>query len=170
MSSHFNFDLRYTDPADLEYLKRWVSHPDILKWMPMGSDKEIEDAANCWIGFYRFKCSLTAVVDGIPCGMGTLFLMPYRKVAHQAMCKIVVDPSFQRRGIGTSIVKNLKQLAKNYFSLEFLNFEVFEHNPLIKILENQGFQEIVRQDNYVKDGENYYARIVLEVDLKRDHI
>jgi ribosomal protein S18 acetylase RimI-like enzyme len=97
--------------------------------------------------------------------MATLFLMPYRKISHHALFKVVVDPKFQRQGIGSSLLKNLKHLAKNYFRLELIHIEVFEGNPLISVLKKSGFHEFARQENYFKDGGQYYARLLYEVFL-----
>lgn len=156
------FDLRYTYVTDAQPLKEWLSVPGMLHWFPMSDEKEVEDAIQCWIGFCRYSCSLTATIDGVPCGMGTLFLMPYRKVAHHCLFKVIVDPKYQRKGIGTSLVKNLKHLAKNYFKLELIHIEVFEGNPLIPILHKLHFHEFARQERFVKEGDRYLARILLE--------
>ncbi len=170
MSYSADFDIRYTEEGDLFYLKSWLDHPSVMKWFPISDEKEINDAAACWIGFYKFKCSLTAIVNGIPCGMATLFLMPYKKVAHESMFKIVVSPEYQRQGIGSALIKNLKHLAKKRFRLELLHIEVYENNPLIELLEKQGFQAIVRQERYFKDDDTYFARVLLEGDIdKEDH-
>jgi putative acetyltransferase len=158
------FDIRYTFVTDIGYLREWVFHPDALKWFPFSTEKETEDAVQCWIGFCRWSCSLTATMHQVPCAIGTLFLMPYRKVAHQAIFKLVVDPKWQRQGIGGSLIKNLKHLAKNYFHLDVLAMEVFEGNPVLSLLKSHGFEEVFRQDHYVKDG-TYRARIYMEVQL-----
>ena len=158
-------DIRYTYVTDTSYLRQWLEMPQVQKWFPVSEEKEIEDAVQCWIGFSRYSCSLTAVLDGVPCGIATLFLMPYKKVAHHALFKVVVNPEYQRRGIGTSLVKNLKHLAKNYFRLDLIHTEVFEGNPLIHLLEAQGFQVYAKQDDYVKDQGRYLGRILYEVFL-----
>ena len=158
-------DIRYTYVTDTSYLRQWLEMPQVQKWFPVSEEKEIEDAVQCWIGFSRYSCSLTAVLDGVPCGIATLFLMPYKKVAHHALFKVVVNPEYQRRGIGTSLVKNLKHLAKNYFRLDLIHTEVFEGNPLIHLLEAQGFQVYAKQDDYVKDQGRYLGRILYEVSL-----
>jgi RimJ/RimL family protein N-acetyltransferase len=165
MSALPGLDIRYTYITDITYLRQWILTPSILKWFPMGTDKEIEDALQCWIGFCRWSASLTATINHVPCGMGTLFLMPYRKVAHHCLFKVVVDPSFHRKGIGSSLVKNLKHLARNYFHLERIGTEVFEGNPLIPLLEKSDFHEVFRQERAVKDGADYKARIYLEAKL-----
>lgn len=158
-------DIRYTYVTDLSYLRQWVQKPEIIQWFPMATEKEIEDALQCWIGFSRWSSSLTATVNHIPCAIGTLFLMPYRKVAHHCLFKIVVDPHFQGKGIGSSMVRNLKHLAKSYFHLEMISTEVFEGNPLITLLLKNGFYEVFRQEKFVKEKDGYKARIFLETKL-----
>jgi ribosomal protein S18 acetylase RimI-like enzyme len=159
------FDIRYTYVTDTSHLREWISNPSINQWFPMSTEKEIEDAVQCWIGFCRWSSSLTATIDHVPCAIGTLFLMPYRKVAHQAIFKLVVDPKRQRQGIGTALVRNLKHLAKNYFRLELIGIEIFEGNPIESLLKKQGFEEIFRQNHYMKDSVNDRARIYMEVEL-----
>src|SRR6185295_18423587 len=100
-------DIRYTYITDAKYLKEWLKAPGVSHWFPMSTEKEIDDAAQAWMGFSRYSCSLTCTVDSIPCAIGTLFLMPYRKVAHHCLIKLIVDPNYRRRGIGTSLLKNL---------------------------------------------------------------
>lgn len=158
-------DIRYTYVTDISYLRQWVLFPGMLQWFPMGTEKEIEDALQCWIGFSRWSASLTATINHVPCGIGTLFLMPYKKVAHHCLFKVIVDPHWQKKGVGSSLVKNLKHLARNYFHLEAIASEVFEGNPLIHLLEKSGFHEVFRQERAVKDKEEYKARIFLEAQL-----
>lgn len=160
-----NVDIRYTFVTDGTYLRQWLYQPDILKWFPVSTEKEIEDAIQCWIGFCRYSCSLTATIDHVPCAIGTLFLMPYRKVAHQALFKVVVDPKWQKKGIGEALIRNLKHLAKNYFHLDLIAIEVFEGNPILSLLKKQGFQEIFRQENFAKAGSKSLARLYMEVQL-----
>ena len=91
--------------------------------------------------------------------------MPYRKVAHQCLFKVIVDPHFQRKGVGTALIRNLKHLAKNYFHLEMISTEIFEGNPIISLLKKNEFQEIFRQDKFVKVNDGYKARIFMETKL-----
>lgn len=158
-------DVRYTYVTDIGKLREWVSNPSALQWFPMKTEKEIEDALQCWIGFCRWSSSLTVTINHVPCAIGTLFLMPYRKVAHQALFKVIVDPKWQRRGIGTTLVRNLKHLAKNYFHLDLLAIEIFEGNPIKALLEKQEFKEIFIQDHFVKEDSLYRARIYMEAEL-----
>lgn len=159
------FDIRYTYVSDMQYLRQWLNAPGILHWFPMQEEKEIEDSVQCWISFSRFSSSLTAMIADVPCAIGTLFLMPYQKVAHQCLFKLIVDPKFHRQGIGSSLLKNLKHLAKQYFKLELMLIEVFEGNPIVHLLKKQGFSEILRQEKYMKENDTYYARILFECKL-----
>lgn len=159
------FDIRYTYVTDITYLRQWVKDPKILQWFPMSTEKEIEDSLQCWVGFARWSSSLTATINHVPCGVATLFLMPYKKVAHHCIFKVVVDPKWQRKGIGFSLMKNLKHLAKNYFRLEMINTEVFEGNPLIELLKKHDFYEFARQEKYIKEKGQYLSRILMETRL-----
>ncbi|GAB4186344.1 MAG: hypothetical protein Tsb0015_04070 [Simkaniaceae bacterium] len=164
-----SFDLRYTEMQDEKHLLQWLEDPSVLQWFPMNSKEETLQFTKNWIGFSRFKCSLTATVEHVPRGIGTLFLMPYRKVAHLCMVYLAVDPKYQRRGIGSSLVKNLGHLAHNYFRLESMHFELYEGCPLIPLLQKFGYYECFRQEKFVKDSQgNYLARHIFEVSFLHD--
>jgi len=159
-------EIRYTVLGDAPLLKEWVSTPEMLHWFPVGEEKEIEDAINCWISFSRYSSSLTVMWKGTPVAIGTLFLMPYRKVAHLCQLKMIVDPKHQRKGIGGVLLKNMKHLAKSYFRLEKVYAEVVEGNPLISLLQQGDFKVIFQQKKFFKDQGRYFGRVVLEVDLR----
>ena len=78
---------------------------------------------------------------------------------------MIVDPKHQGRGIGTYLLKNLKHLAKNYFRLQILHMEVYEENPIIFLLQKQGFREFARQERFIKEGDRYRARLLFESTL-----
>ena len=54
------FEIRYTELSDAKYLRDWLKEPTVWRWFPMFDEVEIEDAVQRWIGFARYKCSLTA--------------------------------------------------------------------------------------------------------------
>ena len=60
---------------------------------PFETDSETEEVLKNWIGFARFKAALTGTLSDAPCAMGTLLLMPYRKVAHHGSFYLIVDPA-----------------------------------------------------------------------------
>lgn len=164
------FDIRYTNIQDELFLRKWLSYPGISHWFTIDGKLEIADMARIWVSFYRVKSSLTAVYKNKPCALATLFLMPYKKAAHMAMGYIIVNPEMQRKGIGSSLLKNLRHLAKNYFKLETIQFEVYGDNPLISCLKNRGYKEIYSQEKYVKEKNGtYLSRTLLEIDLSYDN-
>lgn len=157
-----NFDIRYTIASDAVPLQKWLSNPDNLQWFPMSTEKEIEVSVKNWIGFSKYRASLTAIRGEDVCGVGTLFLMPYKKVAHHCMFYLLVGDAYRRQGVGRSMVKNLLNLAKNYFHLESLHGEIYEGSPLFSILLKEGFTLFLRQENFVKEGKIVRARLLLE--------
>lgn len=160
-----DYEIRYTDPSDEKVLRKWLKFPGLLDWYPMSNEKETDLIMKNWIGFYRFKSSLTATFKGKPIGIATLLLMPYRKVAHHAMLYFIVDPKSAHQGVGTSLLKNIKHLAKDYFKIEGIHFDVYEGCPAIKLFESQGFREVARLDGAVKMGDTYVAKILMEAIL-----
>lgn len=160
-----DFDLRYTQVGDIEPLRSWLKTKGMLHWYPPADDIELENFVRIWMGFSRYSAALTAIYQNKPVGMACLFLMPYRKVAHQSLFQIIVDPDWQRQGVGRALVRNLKHLAKNYFRLELLNVEILDEAPLIPLLNTLDFYQFARQERYVKEEGKYYPRILMEVAL-----
>ena len=165
VSSSDDFDIRFSNINDLGYLQKWLKVEGMLHWFPPSDEGELENFANIWMSFSRYHASLTAIHKNVPVGIGTLYLMPYRKVAHQCMFQIIVDPSYQRQGIGRSLIKNLKHLAKNRFHLELMHVEILDENPIIPLLKSLDFTEFARQEKFVKENGAYYPRILMECDL-----
>ncbi|MBS3904704.1 MAG: GNAT family N-acetyltransferase [Simkania sp.] len=156
------YDIRYTVDEDLKALRDWLLQPGMLHWFPMNSGTELEAALLGWIGFCRFQASLTASVEEEPCAIGTLYLMPYKKVAHECLVKLIVAPKWQRCGIGSSVMRNLMHLAKKRFGIEICYLEIVEGNPLEAILQTLGFTLVAKQDMYFKEDGRYFARLVYE--------
>lgn len=161
MISPQEFDLRYSELDDLVYLETWFSSPEAFDSYPF-SFEDKEEVLKNWIGFSKFKASLTAVIDQIPCGIGTLFLMPYRKVAHHCSFQLFVDPKYRRQGIGSSLIKNLCHLAHTKFGLEGVCVEMYEPNPISSLLQKQGFKVFARQENYLFRNGQFYPRVLWE--------
>lgn len=156
-----DFDIRYSTLDDLEFLRGLFSQEEDFSEFPF-SYKEKEEMLKNWIGFSKYKASLSGIIKENPCAIGTLFLMPYRKIAHHCSFFLVVDPEHRGKGIGTSMVKNLLHLAKMRFRLESVHVEVYENGPLIPVLRKLKFEEFARQENYVKSEIGSRARILWE--------
>lgn len=154
--------VRYTEMSDAPFLKEWLSEPGILRWFPMVDAVEVEDAVKHWIGFSRFKCSLTAVYDGVPCGLTTLYLMPYRKVSHQCLFSIVVAKEFRGKGIGTLLLNNLIHMAKEQFHLTVLYLEVYDGNPAYSLYQKFGFKEVGFQQYFIREDGEYLGKRIME--------
>lgn len=161
MSFLTDFDIRFSEEKDLSSLKKWFSYEGACDDFPFGFD-EMDMSLKNWIGFSKFRASLTGMLGNEVCAIGTLFLMPYRKVAHQCSFFLIVDPEHRRKGIGTSMVRNLMHLAKTRFRLESLYAELYDPCSLFSILQRLDFEVFARQENFVRINGCGRARILLE--------
>lgn len=156
-------EIRYTDLSDGRYLKDWLLEPSIGRWFPVYDEPEIDDAVHRWISFSKYKCSLTAIKDGKPCGIATLYLQPYRKLAHQCEFGIIVGHGYRGQGIGTMLLNNLIHLAKDTFKIELLHLQVYIDNPAVRLYDRFGFKEFGRQTHWIKEIDGTYTgRIFME--------
>ena len=161
--------IRYSDEKnDGKYLFEWLSDKENLKWFPMETKDEIYKSSKNWIGYSRYKASLTALIKDKPVGIATLFLMPYKKVAHHAMFYLIVDRKHQRQGIGASLLKNTLNLAEKYFKLESVHAEIFENCPIEILLKKNGFEQFAYQKDFMQFEDKSYARVMFEHFFKRD--
>ena len=155
-------EIRYTTLDDGDHLKEWLMEPGVLRGFPMLDPPEVDDSVKHWIGFSRYKSSLTATLDEVPCGLATLCLMPYRKLAHQCLLSIIVSEKMRGRGIGTLLINNLLYLAKDYFGIEIVYLEVYDGNPALSLYKRFGFREIGYQKHFMKEDREYIGKIIME--------
>ncbi|MDR2539581.1 MAG: GNAT family N-acetyltransferase [Chlamydiales bacterium] len=158
-------DIRYTRITDETYLRNWLMNAKLQHFLPVSNEQEVHNMLQCWLGFCRYSASLTAILNGTPCGIATLFLMPYQKVSHCCLFKIIVDPIHQNKGVGNSLLKNIIHLAKVYFKLEEIYTEVVEDNPLIHLLRKYDFYQFAEQEDYIRENDRYYARLLFGISL-----
>jgi len=156
-----DFDIRYSEQNDLESLIRWFSVDGACDDFPFG-EAEKDEALKNWIGFSKFKASLTGVLQNDPCAIGTLFLMPYKKIAHHCSFYLIVDPEHRRKGIGLAMLRNLLHLAKTRFHLESVHAEIFDPSPLFPLLQKMEFETFARQENFAHIDGCSRARILME--------
>ncbi|MDX8431254.1 MAG: GNAT family N-acetyltransferase, partial [Candidatus Algichlamydia australiensis] len=81
---------------------------------------------------------------------------------HMALLQFVVDPEYQAKGVGTSLLKNLIHLAKTRFRIESLHIDLPENAPAVKLIEKMGFQATVTQPDFYFIEGKYYSRLVME--------
>jgi putative acetyltransferase len=108
---------------------------------------------------------LTALWDGVPCGNATLYLQPYKKLAHQCLFAIIVDEKYRGKGVGRKLMIELMERAKNIFKIELLHLEVYEGNPAIHLYRDLGFTQYGVQKHFVKDNGVYRAKILMQKKL-----
>jgi RimJ/RimL family protein N-acetyltransferase len=154
--------MRYTQPQDAEHLKAWLLDPEISSWFPMVNEAEVEDAVRRWISFSRVKSSLTAELNGVPCGLVTLYVQAYKKLMHQSEFGIIVASGMRNKGIGSFLLRSMMRLAKEQFHLELVHLQVYAENPAIRLYKRFGFREFGRQTHWIKEHDRYVGRIFME--------
>lgn len=159
------FSVRYTLPEDFPSIKAWLSEESMRMSFPMIGELEIEDAALRWVSFCRFKCSLTLLDKGVPCGMATLYLQPYQRIAHQCEFGIILKSEYQGKGLGSYLLSCLIHLAKKKFKIEILHLTVCANNPAVHLYEKFGFKVFGRQEKWMKDHGKPEARLFMEKEL-----
>jgi RimJ/RimL family protein N-acetyltransferase len=152
--------IRYSEVEDSDFLYKCLEDEENLYWFPMSSQEEGVQVARNWVNYFRFKSSLTATWQGKTCGIATLFLMPYKKTAHHGSFYIMVDKEMRRQGIGSTLLLNLLNLAKNYFDLEQVHIEVFQDSPLISLLLKKDFMLLAKQEHYVKINDKHVDKLL----------
>jgi len=159
-------EVRYTEPSDAYSLKEWLFDWDGGRWFPISGDLELNDAVVRWISFSRYHCSITVLKEGVPCGIATLYLQPYDKLAHQCEFGIIVGKEHRNKSIGSYLMSCLIHLAKEKFNIEILHLQVYENNPAIEFYRRFGFKEFGRQKGWIKEKDGSYARLFMERSLK----
>lgn len=157
--------IRFGEEADQKYLVDWLLQPGVLEWFPLADLREVEDAARIWISYSKYNAVLTSLWDGVPCGIANLYLQPYKKLSHQCLFAIIVDERVRGKGVGTKLIQELMQLAKERFKIELLHLEVYEGNPAINLYRRCGFTEYGAQRHFVKDHGKYLTKILMQIKL-----
>jgi RimJ/RimL family protein N-acetyltransferase len=157
-----NVTIRFGEEGDRQYLIDWLLQPGVLEGFPLADLREIEDAAAIWVSYHKHKGVLTALWDGVPCGIATLYLSPYRKLAHQALFAIIVDEKYRGKGVGQKLMEELMTLAKERFQMEFLHLEVYAGNPAIRLYQRLGFEQYGIHRKFLKSHGQYTDKILMQ--------
>ncbi len=161
-----NMDIRYTQAGDEIFLKRWLSKEEEWKFFPFSNREEREVMIKNWMGFCDYKASLTGVIEGKPCAMATLFLMPFKKLAHQSLIYLMVEKKYRRKNVGTTMLKNLLHLSKNYFHHELVYVEIYDDPAILALLKKFHFIICAQQEGCIKEKDGKYRpKITLQLDF-----
>ncbi|MEN9343877.1 MAG: hypothetical protein RLZZ453_664 [Chlamydiota bacterium] len=156
---------RVTEQEDVFALQDWLADPAILRWFPMCDAKEIEDAAKLWVSYGKIGAALTALFQGEPCAMATLYIQPYVKQRHTCLFSIIVREDMRGKGVGRLFIQELERVAKEKFQIEILHLEVYEGNPAERLYRKMGFTFFGRQALFIKEHEQYNAKILMQKSL-----
>lgn len=161
---HLTF--RFAEDSDQKDLIEWLLQPGVLQGFPLTDLREIEDAARIWVGYSKHHAVLTALWDGVPCGIAVLYIQPYQKLAHQCLLAIIVDEKYRGTGVGEKLMKELMALGKERFKLEFVHLEVYEGNRAINLYRRLGFEEYGVQRHFIKEVQDgkprYIGKILMQ--------
>lgn len=154
--------IRLAEEGDQKYLVEWLLEPGVLQWFPLSDLREVEDAARIWMGYSKQNAVLTALWDGVPCGIANLYLQPYKKLAHQCLFAIIVAENHRGKGVGKKLLEELILLGKEQFQLEMIHLEVYEGNPAIHLYQRMGFKEYGAQRHFIKEEGRYLTKILMQ--------
>ncbi|MFA5249802.1 MAG: GNAT family protein [Parachlamydiales bacterium] len=160
-------EIRYSFAEDGKVLKQWLEDEKNWPFFPVSSKAEAAVFAENWIGFAKYKAALSVLLNEEVVGLGVLFLMPYKKVAHSASLYFIVEEAKRKRGLGFALLKNLINLAKNYFHLETLVVELARDSAAFSLIEKFGFKQFAFQENYFKSEHQTSPRWLFELFLNQ---
>lgn len=149
--------VRDCQKGDEEFLMKWIQHPDCRDFYLASNPLEVLNEVSHWIATASFKGCLVAsiLVENIatPVGMIVLNIVPFQKVKHHGEISMIVDPEYQRKGIGTVLMNELFKMSKKRFGLEFLYLRIFGENSPINFYKKLGFKQYAIQKNCIKNPE-----------------
>ncbi len=156
-----DFDIRYTEEADFEHLHAWLLKPKMLDAV-LFSVEEVTEFLGFWKMLGKHKACLAATLQGVPVAMGLLGLLSYKKLQHQAMVYLFVNPKYQRGRLGSTLLRNLLHHGQEKFFLKGAFVEMVENPGVREFFEKQGFSCFLSHENYAFVRGEYYARWLLE--------
>lgn len=158
--------IRLTEEGDGPYLKKWLSDSEVLRWFPLQDEREIDDAVRVWMSYVQKKSSLTALWNGVPCGSAVLNLQSFQKLAHTCLLTILVEEDKRGRGVGTALLSDLIDLARDTFHLEILHLEVYEDNPAVGLYLKMNFKTFGEHKQFTREKDRYRSKICMQKILR----
>ena len=142
--SYDRFYLR-DDVASRAVIEDWCAHIDPLRVLP-----------------------LVVEVDGNIVAEGTLHRRRHAVRRHIGEIRIVVDPKFRGRGLGTHLMHQLLEHAYGQ-QMERVIIELVagKEEPAIRVAREIGFRKVAEFKGHIRDMDGIYHDLqVLEMDLK----
>lgn len=130
-----------------------------------------ENVANIISAFLKDKNGVYLVAEYEGKLVGHAFLEPFhtQSLRHIADLNVAVHVGWQKKGIGTMLLEQIIQWAKDSGILEKIQLNVRASNSsAISLYKKMGFQEEGRLKNRVKVKDHYIDDIVMGLDLMND--
>ncbi len=160
-----SIEFRISTVEDGIQLKKWLDTKEVLRFFPMATQPEVDDAVRIWLSFIQFDAALSCTLDGELVGMAVLYLQAYRKLKHQSLFAIIMSPESRGKGLGTKFMTHLMAFAKEKHALEKIHLEVYEGNPAERLYERMGFVEYGRHSDFLEDENETITKILMEKEL-----
>jgi RimJ/RimL family protein N-acetyltransferase len=154
--------IRYGAPSDAEQI---ILHTkSVLKENPfvMGTALEefsvsVEDERRRINNHSEKELLLVAEVEGKIIGLLNFKRSFHKKFSHNGSFSMSIQESYTNQGIGSSLIRQLLQWAKEGQVVEKIYLEVFANNErAIHLYKKLGFIEEGRKKNHVKNGPGQY--------------
>ena len=157
---------RVSKQEDAPHLTRWLMQPGVLKWFPMCDQREVNDAVKVWMNYAKKGAAFTTLCKKKPCGMANLYIQNVKKLAHQCLFSIIVDEKYRGQGIGTVMLKNLLNTAKEKFHIQLIHLEVYEGNPAMALYQRVGFKQYGCHKGFLRESDGVYRdKILMQMNL-----
>jgi L-amino acid N-acyltransferase YncA len=82
---------------------------------------------------------------------------------HVGEVRVVVDPSFQRRGLGGLLLGEISRIGAGGGLKKLVARVVSTQGPVVRAFEKSGFRRVATLEKYVKDVNRRYADIAIMV-------
>jgi L-amino acid N-acyltransferase YncA len=112
---------------------------------------------------YDTLLPLIALHNGKIVGDATLHFNPIGWTRHQAELRLTTSPGYRVRGLGTTLLENLIEIATR-LGLEQIHIEIPPRlDKAFYLFEKMGFKEVANLQGFVKDLEGNESDLVLMV-------
>ncbi|MBF5051015.1 Uncharacterized protein CLAVI_000642 [Candidatus Clavichlamydia salmonicola] len=147
---------------DLPYVETWYSDPAIRKQFYPQTPLEMKIDICERLQMANYNASITATIDGKPCGVCTLLLRPHQSMSHHANLFIITQAEYRNKGLGALLLNHMIKVAKDNFKMKAVYVRVLENSPAVRLYERCSFIEISRERKSFKYGDEYFDHIIME--------